>query len=92
MPPVHTTCMARQIALGILRNECGKILDAVERGETFVVTRYGRTIGELRPIGRPHFVRTEVLIEALKGAPRIDYRRFRQDLDRLVDQDPTPRA
>ncbi|MBI2017017.1 MAG: hypothetical protein HYY42_01575 [Chloroflexi bacterium] len=86
--------MARQITQRELRNESGKIMRALDRGESFVVTRNGVPVGELRPLRRqrPHFVATEVLIEAFRGAPRIDFKRFREDIDRFVDQDPTPRA
>lgn len=82
--------MAREISQRELRNESGKIMRALDRGESFVVTRNGVPVGELRPLRRPHFVPTEVLIAAFKGAPRVDFKRFREDLDRFVDQDPTP--
>lgn len=65
---------------------------ALDRGETFVVTRNGVPVAELTPIGRSHFVPIERAIAAFKGAPRVDFRRLREDLDRFVDQDPTPRA
>ncbi len=86
--------MARQITQRELRNESGKIMRALDRGESFIVTRNGVAVGELRPLRkqRLHFVRTEDLIEAFRGAPRIDFKRFREDIDRVVDQDPTPRA
>ena len=35
--------------------------------------------------------RQEQLIAAFKGAPSIDYEELRADIDRYVDQDPTPR-
>jgi antitoxin (DNA-binding transcriptional repressor) of toxin-antitoxin stability system len=64
---------------------------ALDRGEDFIVTRNGVPVGELRPIGRPQFVSTAVLQAAMAGAPHIDYKRFREDIDAYVDQDPTPR-
>jgi prevent-host-death family protein len=84
---VTTTISQRQ-----LRNDNGEIMRRVEAGESFIVTRNGVPIGELTPLKRRRFVPTEELIEALRGAPRIDYQRFRADLDAVVDQDPTPRA
>jgi antitoxin (DNA-binding transcriptional repressor) of toxin-antitoxin stability system len=65
---------------------------ALDRGESFVVTRNGTPVGELTPIRRRQFVSRETRLAALAGAPKIDYERFRADLDAYVDQDPTPRA
>jgi antitoxin (DNA-binding transcriptional repressor) of toxin-antitoxin stability system len=64
---------------------------ALGRGEDFIVTRNGEPVGELRPFQRRRFVSTGVLQEALRGAGPIDPRRFRADLDEILDQDPTPR-
>ena len=67
---------------------------ALDRGESFVVTRNGVPVGELTPIHRRRrtFVPTDELLEAFRGAPKIDQERFFEDVDRHVDQDPTPRA
>lgn len=83
--------MAREVTLRELRNESGKIMRAVDRGESFIVTRNGVPVAELTPIRR-RFVPTEQVIAAFRGSPRIDFKKFREDIDRLVDQDPTPRA
>jgi len=64
---------------------------ALDAGEDFIVTRNGKPVGELRPYKRRQFVSRGVLIDALKGAPSIDYEELRADVDRYVDQDPTPR-
>ncbi len=63
----------------------------LDRGEDFIVTRNGKPVGELRPIGDRYFVSTAALQAAMAGAPKIDYKRFREDIDAYVDQDPTPR-
>jgi antitoxin (DNA-binding transcriptional repressor) of toxin-antitoxin stability system len=63
----------------------------LDRGEEFVVTRNGVPVGELRPIGRRHFVSRATIAKAFAGAPRIDSQQFREDIDAYVDQDPTPR-
>ncbi len=84
--------MAREITQRELRNESGKIMRALDRGETFVVTRNGVPVGELTPVRRRRFVPTDELIAAFRGAPRIDFKRFRKDIDAFVDQDPEPRA
>jgi antitoxin (DNA-binding transcriptional repressor) of toxin-antitoxin stability system len=64
---------------------------ALDRGEDFVVTRNGVPVGELRPIGRRQFVPRDAVARAFAGAARIDYERFRADVDAFADQDPTPR-
>lgn len=75
-----------------LRNQSGEIMRALDRGESFVVTRNGIPVGQLAPIRRRCFVPAEEAVAAFRSAPTIDSARFRRDLDELVDQDPTPRA
>ena len=65
---------------------------ALDRGESFVVTRNGVPVGELVPVRRRRYVTAEAAVAAFRGAPPIDPERFRRDLDRVLDQDPTPRA
>jgi len=64
----------------------------LDRGESFVVTRNGVPVGELTPIRRRRFVSTEAALSVLANAPRLDPKRFRRDIDRVIDQDPQPRA
>lgn len=86
MPP-------RELTQRELRNRSGEIMRALDRGESFVVTRRGVPVGELKPIARRRqFVNTAVLMESLKKLPPIDYEQFRADVDAFVDQDPTPRG
>jgi antitoxin (DNA-binding transcriptional repressor) of toxin-antitoxin stability system len=84
--------MAREITQRELRNDSGEIMRALDRGESFLVTRNGVLVGELRPIQRSQFVRAEVALAMFAGAPPIDRDRFRGDVDRVLDQDATPRA
>jgi prevent-host-death family protein len=84
--------VARTITQRELRNESGEIMRALDRGESFLVTRNGVPVGELTPIRRRRFVPAEEAIAAFRGAPSIDYARFRRDLDQFVDQDIIPRA
>jgi len=84
--------MARELTQRELRNESGEIMRALDRGESFVVTRRGVPVGELKPIARRRrFVNTAELLESFKQLPPIDYEQFRADVDAFVDQDPTPR-
>lgn len=64
----------------------------LDRGESFIVTRNGAPVGELLPLRRRQFVPAEVALAAFKGVGRIDYRRFRADVDRVLDQDIAPRV
>jgi len=84
--------MARTITQRELRNESGEIMRALDRGESFVVTRNGVPVGELTPFRRRRFVRAEEAVAAFRGAPPVDYARFRRDLDGLVDQGAAPRG
>jgi antitoxin (DNA-binding transcriptional repressor) of toxin-antitoxin stability system len=84
--------MSREITQRQLRNESGEIMRALDRGESFVVTRNGVAIGQLAPLGRRQFVGADAAVAAFAGAPPIDGDRFRADLDAELDQDPAPRA
>jgi antitoxin (DNA-binding transcriptional repressor) of toxin-antitoxin stability system len=62
------------------------VLRAVEAGETFVVTRDGHPVAELRPINGPQrFVRKEVLLATSAELPPIDGTLLRRDLDDAID-------
>ena len=65
---------------------------ALDRGESFVVTRNGVAVGELAPLRRRRFVPAEAALAAFAGAPKIDSVRFRSDVDAAVNQDPAPRV
>jgi prevent-host-death family protein len=84
--------VAKTITQRELRNNSGDIMRALDRGESFVVTRNGVPVGELTPVRRRRFVPAEVAIAAFADLPPIDFERFRADLDAVVDQDPTPRG
>jgi prevent-host-death family protein len=84
--------MAREISQRELRNESGEIMRALDRGEMFVVTRNGVPVGELTPLRKRRFVSADAAVALFGGAPVIDSRRFRADVDALVDQDPQPRG
>lgn len=65
---------------------------ALDRGESFVVTRNGVPVGELAPTRRRRFVAAEAAIDAFTGAGEVEVERFRADIDAVLDQDPEPRA
>lgn len=84
--------MSRRITQRELRNDSGRILRALDRGKTFVITRNGVPVGELIPLRGRTFVPADVAVAAFVGSPHIRSRRFRRDVDGLIDQDPTPRG
>lgn len=84
--------MRRQITQRELRNASGEVMRALDSGDTFVVTRNGVAVGELTPIRRRRFVAKDAVVAAFARAASIDSVRFRDDLDRVIDQDVTPRV
>ncbi len=78
--------MSRTIAQRELRNRNAQVIDAVTAGETFVVTRNGEPVAELRPLkgGRRTFISREDVVTS--SGTRIDRHQFRTDLDHAVDQ------
>jgi antitoxin (DNA-binding transcriptional repressor) of toxin-antitoxin stability system len=84
---VTTTISQRE-----LRNASGDIMRRLEAGETFIVTRAGKPVGELGPVRRHQFVNAGLVADIFRDAPGIDADRLRGDLDSLVDPSPDPRA
>lgn len=88
----------RTICQREFRNNSAAVLDAVEAGETYHVTRNGVKIAELRPLRPRRRLTTEELIERLRKLPRVDYARMRQEADevfgadRVGDDDPWERG
>jgi len=78
-----------QISQRDLRLRSREIMDAVERGTAFTVTRDGREIGRLVPKRqRKAFLGRDELAELFRTVPAIDAEGFRSDLDAHVDPDP----
>jgi prevent-host-death family protein len=79
--------VTRIIAQRELRNDNAKVIDAVTAGESFVVTRNGEPVAELRPIhtGRRRFISREEVAALAVGGVRINRHQFRADLDRSID-------
>ena len=84
--------MARVIPQRELRNQNAQIIDAVAAGDTFIITRNGEPVAELRPLqrGRRRFVPKADLVPLLAGGPHVDARAFRRDLDAAIDQSLAP--
>jgi len=69
-----------------LRNRSREIMDAVERGQAFTVTRDGHRIGELIPLRRRRrFVTREEFAAMSRSAPPVDLEAFRADQEAALD-------
>ena len=84
--------MSEQISQRELRNDSGRIMRALDDGKSFVVTRNGRPVGELRPLRRDRFVDAVTVVEVFRHAPQLDWKRIREDIDQYVDQEFAPRG
>lgn len=85
-------CMSSQpeITQRDLRSRSRQIMDAVEGGQAFIVTRDGHQIGELIPLRRRRrFVPRSEFAVGSRGAPDINLETFRADQDAALDQDAT---
>jgi prevent-host-death family protein len=71
-----------------LRNRSREIMDAVQHGQTFTVTRDGHQIAELVPLRRRRrFVSREEFAAMSRNAPDLDLETFRADQDALADHE-----
>ena len=72
------------VSIRDLRNHGGDVVDRVMRGERFVVTRSGKPVAELRPLGAQG-VPVGELIRRRTHLPFIDPESFRHDVDAAID-------
>jgi prevent-host-death family protein len=71
-----------------LRNRTKEIMDAVENGQSFTVTRDGHQIGELIPLRhRRRFVSRAEFAAMSHAAPTVDLDAFRADQQATVDNE-----
>ena len=71
-----------------LRSRSREIMDAVERGQSFTVTRDGHRIGELIPLRRRRrFVSRQEFSAMSRNAPEVDLETFRADQDAAADHE-----
>lgn len=67
-----------------LRNHGGEVVDRVARGEQVTITRAGKPVAELRPVGRSPLA-AETLLARWHRLPAVDYRAMRAELDEVLD-------
>lgn len=85
-----TTSYARhvkRISQRELRNESAAVMDAVERGEAFVISRRGVDVAELRPVPSKAFDNTLEVKRAFERLPKVDYTTLRKEADALFGPD-----
>jgi prevent-host-death family protein len=79
---------APEITQRDLRSKSREIMDAVEHGQSFTVTRDGHRIGELIPIRwRRRFVSRQEFAAMSRNAPESNLEAFRADQDAAVDHE-----
>jgi prevent-host-death family protein len=81
------------------RNNSAAVMDAVEAGETYHVTRNGVEIAEVRPLSRHRRLTAEELVERHRTLPRVDHDQMRREADeffgtqdRVGEDDPWQRS
>ena len=71
-----------------LRTKSREIMDAVDHGQSFTVTRDGHRIGELIPLRwRRRLVPRQEFIAMSRNAPALDLEAFRADQDAALDHE-----
>lgn len=74
--------MAR-VSIRELRNQGGKVLDRVQRGEEITITCDGEDVAELKPVRKG--LSAEALIERRRHLPPMDPESLRRDIDEILD-------
>jgi prevent-host-death family protein len=71
-----------------LRTRSREIMDAVEHGQSFTVTRDGHRIGELIPLRRRRrYVSRQEVATMSRNAPAVDLDAFRADQEAAIDDE-----
>src|SRR5215469_6652996 len=79
---------APEITQRDLRSRSREIMDAVEHGQSFTVTRDGHRIAELIPLRRRRrLVSREEFTAMSRNAPDVDLDAFRADQEAAIEQE-----
>ena len=65
------------------RNNSAAVMDAVEAGQTYHITRNGTEVAELRPLARRRRLSAAELVARHRRLPRVDYARMRAEADEI---------
>lgn len=77
----------KEISQREFRNSSAAVMDAVERGESFRITRHGTAVAELRPVAPGGFVRGAELKAAFAHLPPDGFDALRADADAIFGED-----
>lgn len=77
----------RDITQRELRNASAAVMDAVERGETFRITRHGTVVAELRPAEARSFAIVTNAKAAFARLPAGGFAALRADADAVFGED-----
>lgn len=79
---------SHEISQRDLRNRSAEIMDGLERGERYAVTRNGHHVGDLVPLRhRRRAVSRAEFAAVSRGMPRLDDRKYREDMEAHVNDD-----
>jgi prevent-host-death family protein len=73
-----------EVSIRELRNHGGEVVDRVARGEQITITRAGKPVAEIRPVGRPPLT-AETLLARWRRLPPVDYIAMRAEIDEVLD-------
>lgn len=73
-----------EVTIRDLRNHGGEVVDRVVAGEKLTVTRSGKPVAELRPLGRPR-LNGATLLKRWSRLPSVDPIALKEDIDRVID-------
>jgi len=73
-----------EVTIRELRNHGGEVIDRAARGEQVTITRAGKPVAELRPVGRQPLT-SETLLARWHQLPPVNYRAMRDELDEVLD-------
>lgn len=79
------------------RNNSAAVMDSVQAGETYHITRNGQEVAELRPLRRRPRLTARELVARRSGLPRVELTQLRAEADeffggadRIGDEEPGP--
>ena len=73
-----------EVSIRELRNHGGDIVERAAKGERLTITRSGKPVAELRPLGREP-MSLHVILARRRPLPAVDPDQLRHDLDQVLD-------
>lgn len=74
-----------EVTIRELRNQGGKVVDRVMKGERVTVTRGGKPVAELRPLPSKGLT-ARALLERWRRLPLVDPDRLRTHIDAVLER------